>query len=415
MTTIEEFRDEARAWLDANAERRAADAELVWGEGEFSVAVFKEQPRDAELAHLAQIAAWQQRKAERGYHAITWATEHGGLGLSNDHALAFAELEGEYAVAGRHELFSVTAGLVAPTVLEHGTDEQRDRFVQRFLLAQEWCCQLFSEPGAGSDLASLACRAERDGDEWVLNGQKVWTSGAPFAQWGLMIARTDPAVPKHRGLTAFLVPFDAEGVTVVPIRQMSGGASFSEVFFDDARIGDDLRLGEVGGGWRVALTTLAHERASSSRSGARKRPGGSALEALATATAFGAGSDGVIREQLMGVHIHEQVRLMTAQRVAAARGAGGQPGPEGSIGKLFWVNGLNDVSDVVGSILGPKLIADTGEWGTYEWTEHVTGSPGYRIAGGSDEIQRNIIGERVLGLPPEPRVDKDVPWNEAPR
>ena len=412
--TIEEFKTRAKAWLDANAERIDSDAATFeWGVGDLPVEFFPERTDDEERAHMAAIAAWEQKKAEVGYHAPTWPTELGGLGVSNQYALAYSELEAEYQTPGRHELFSVTTGMVAPTIQSDGTDEQRERFVQAFLQCREWCCQLFSEPGAGSDLAALACKAVPDGDEWVVTGQKVWTSGATLAQWGFLIARTDPTVAKHRGLTAFLVPMDADGVEVVPIRQMTGGSSFSEVFFNDARIPDSLRIGEVGKGWGVALTMLGHERGNSSRRGARKRPGGSAVEAIATAKAFGRTDDPVIRQKLAQAYIRERVRLLTAQRATATQRSGGSPGPEGSIGKLFWVNGLNAITDVVGAVLGPKLLADTGEWGTFDWNEHVMGSPGYGLAGGSNEIQRNIIGERVLGLPPELRVDKDVPFNES--
>jgi len=412
---VDEFVAEATVWLDEHVTPRASAGSVQWGVGEFDVAVFHDMTDDEERTYLAGLAEWHQIKAEAGYHAITWDPEWGGLGLSNEHARAFANLEMGYEVPGRHELFSVTTGLVAPTVLSAGTDEQKERFVRRFLLAEEFACQLFSEPGAGSDLASLACRAERDGDEWVLNGQKVWTSGARFSGWGLLIARSDPTAPKHKGQTAFLVPFDTEGVEVRPIKQMSGGTSFNEVFFNDARLPDSLRLGEVGEGWGVALTTLAHERANSGRSGARKRPGGGWQESIATARAFGATADPVTRAQLMEVYSHEQARHLTNFRVMAAQEAGAQPGPEGSIGKLYWVEGLPGVTSAMSSTLGPRLIADTGEWGSYEWGEHVLGSPGYRIAGGSDEIQRNIIGERVLGLPRDPQVDKSTPWNELPR
>ena len=411
---IAEFVAEARDWLDDKAER-LPPSDRRWGEGTFSVAVFHRRSPDDEQAHLEAMASWHQRKATDGYHAISWDPAYGGLGLPPEYELAFAGLETEYKIPARHELFGVTTGLVAPTVLSEGTPAQRERFVVDFLTASQWCCQLFSEPGAGSDLASLGCRAEADGDEWVLNGQKVWSSGAQFSQWGLLIARSDPSVAKHRGMTAFLVPLDAQGVEVRPVKQMTGSTSFNEVFLSDARIGDDLRLGDVGGGWKVALTTLAHERASSSRRGASRRPGGSADDAIATAVAFEATDDPIIRQQLARVQSHERVRLLTAQRVAAARQAGQEPGPEGSIGKQFWVEGLPQISQAASGVLGPRLTADTGEWGSYEWGEHVLGAPGYRIAGGSDEIQRNIIGERVLGLPGEPRLDRDTPWNELPR
>ncbi len=283
--------------------------------------------------------------------------------------------------------------------------------MRRFLRAEELCCQLFSEPGAGSDLAGLATRAERDGDDWVLNGQKVWSSGAQFAEWGELIARTDPSLPKHAGMTAFLIPLDAPGVQIRPIRQMSGGSSFNEVFLTDVRIPDDLRLGAVGQGWKVALTTLGFERGGSGNRGV----GGSWERLLGLARWLGRTGDPVVRQQLASVYIHQQVRRMNAARVAAATAAGQPPGPEGSIGKLLWVAGMTEIGEVAASLLGARLIADTGEWGTFAWNDHLLGAPGYRIAGGSDEIQRNIIAERVLGLPGDVRVDRDVPWREIPR
>jgi alkylation response protein AidB-like acyl-CoA dehydrogenase len=278
----------------------------------------------------------------------------------------------------------------------------------------EYGCQLFSEPSAGSDLASLATRAERDGGEWVLDGQKVWTSGARFAQWGLAITRTDPGVPKHKGLTAFMVPLGAPGVEVRPIRQMSGGANFNEVFLTGVRLSDDLRLGAVGDGWRVALTCLGFERDHSGGGGGGS-VGGSYHRVLAAAAHFDLLGDSTTRQTLADLYIHHRVAQFTNRRAAARLKAGQTPGPEGSLGKLMWTANMSRVSTAISHILGPRLVADTGEWGTYAWGEHVLGAPGYRIAGGSDEIQRNIIGERVLGLPAEPRIDKDIPFDDARR
>ena len=282
-----------------------------------------------------------------------------------------------------------------------------------FVAARQLCCQLFSEPGAGSDLAALACRAVRDGDEWVVNGQKVWTSGAQFAQWGELIARHDPGVAKHEGMTAFVIPLDLPGIEVRPIRQMSGGTSFSEVFLTDVRVPDSMRLGDVGEGWKVALTTLGFERDhSESPSG---RVGGSWEQLLGTAIWTGADRDPVIRQQLMRVYIHHRIEALVNQRAADLRRAGVPAGPEGSLGKLLWTQGMTSMAEVVSVVLGARLVADTGEWGTFAWTDHVLGAPGYRIAGGSDETQRNIIGERVLGLPGEPRVDKGIAWSAVAR
>ena len=431
LPPLEEFLATAEAWLDEHAERRPAEddesGDVAWGKGELDVSVFHALSFDDERDLLDRAQAWTQAKAEHGYHAITASPDEGGLGYPGAYARAFSRLERRYVTPNGHETHSVTTGLIAPTVRIYGTDEQRRDLVPRFLAARELCCQLFSEPGAGSDLAALACRAERDGDEWIVNGQKVWSSGAQFSQWGELIARTDPDVVKHRGLTAFVIPMDLPGITVRPIKQMSGGSSFNEVFFDDVHVPDSNRLGPVGDGWKVALTTLGFERDHSGQGS--NRVGGSWSQLLATARAMGVNragprasgrsssvtDDPVMRQQLAGAYIGRVVESFTNRRAADVRRSGQDAGPEGSLGKLLWTEGMTAMSDVVSSVLGVKLIADGGEWGTYEWCDHVLGAPGYRIAGGSDEVQRNIIGERVLGLPPEPRVDKDVAWRDVPR
>ncbi|HEY5422086.1 MAG TPA: acyl-CoA dehydrogenase family protein, partial [Ilumatobacteraceae bacterium] len=274
---------------------------------------------------------------------------------------------------------------------------------------KQFACQLFSEPGAGSDLAGLSTKAVRDGDEWVLDGQKVWTSNARIALWGLAICRTDPDVPKHAGLTAFLVPMQSEGIEVRPIKQMNGGASFNEVFFTGARIADSLRLGEIGDGWKVAIAVLGFERENSGGAGRR---GGEFDDLLLLARHLGRTEDPLIRQDLARVYSLYKARMWARDRAAASAKRAGGSGPEGSIGKLLWTVAMRQISDLSSQLLGPLLTADTGEWGTFAWNQHVLGAPGYRIAGGSDEIQRNIIGERVLGLPGEPRVDRDIPFSE---
>ncbi len=414
--SVEAFAAEAAAWLEANAPRKVAAKEGDLEPGDpFSVAVFHNLSHADEHALLQDLRRWQLKKAEKGYHAITWPAEYGGLGLTKEHARAFAQLQAGFDVPNRHELFGVTTGLIAPTIRQFGTDEQKARFVADFLSTQEFACQLFSEPGAGSDLGSLACRAERDGDEWVVNGQKVWSSGAQFAGWGELIARTDPDIVKHKGMTAFIIPLDHPGVEVRPIKQMSGGQSFNEVFFSDARFPDSLRLGAVGAGWNVALTTLGFERDHSDSGSGAGRPGGSWRHLLATARHLDRLGDPVLRQRLMQVYTHHRVEAWVNRRAADLRASGQPAGPEGSLGKLLWTEGMNLMGHVAAEVVGTHLVADTGEWATTEWLEHVTGAPGYRIAGGSDEVQRNIIGERVLGLGGEPRVDKDLPWKAIPR
>jgi alkylation response protein AidB-like acyl-CoA dehydrogenase len=412
--SVEEFSEQATAWFEANAARRVTHtAGLVWGEGEFDVSVFSDMSFDDERDHILAIADWVQRKSTMGYHAVDWPVEFGGLGLSRAHARALGRIERQFESPGSHELVSVTVGLVASTIRVLGSDDLKRRFVADLRSADILACQLFSEPGAGSDLAGLSTRAVRDGDEWVINGQKVWSSGAQFSQWGELIARTDPEVVKQQGLTAFMLPLDAPGVEVRPIKQMSGGSSFCEVFFSDVRISDDLRLGEVGEGWKVATTTLSFERDHSESGGEGSASGGSWKQLLATARMMGVTDDPVMRDKLAKVYIHGRVESFTNRR-AADLARSGTPGPEGSLGKLLWTEGMTQVGELIGEILGAKLMADTGEWGTYAWNEHLLGAPGYRIAGGSDEIQRNIVGERVLGLPREPRADAG-PWSSIPR
>lgn len=414
MTDLATFRDEARSWLEEHAKPKSDDAaeSRPWGVGSDDVSVFHDLDPETEFALLQDAMEWQQQKFDAGYGALTWPIEWGGRALPHTYATAFAELEEEFETPAHHETFSVTLGLVAPTIRVFGTPEQQQRFIPRFLQTTELCCQLFSEPGAGSDLAGLSTRAVRDGDEWVVNGQKTWTSGARFAGWGELVCRTDPNIPKHLGQTAFIVPMDAPGITIVPIKQMNGGSSFNEVFFDDVRIPDSLRLGDVGQGWKVALTTLGFER---DNSGSHNDVGGSWAQVRALAGWLTAGDDPLLRQELAGLYTLDFVRKVHNQRGAAAPRDGGMPGPESSGNKLMWTQWMERVSDVVTRLLGPRLSADTGEWGTFAWTDHVLGASGYRIAGGTDEIQRNIIAERVLGLPGEPRVDRDIAFKDVPR
>jgi alkylation response protein AidB-like acyl-CoA dehydrogenase len=414
---LDEYRATARAWLAERLPVRAdrdPDAPFEWGEGEFSTAVFHNLTESEQRAMLDRAAAYQREKCDAGYGAITLEKEYGGSGLPPRYERAFRTEEARFDTPDGGELFGVTVGLVAPTILAHGTEEQKQEFVARLTRTECFACQLFSEPGAGSDLAGLTTRAECDGDSWVVNGQKVWTSGAQFATYGELIARSDLDLPKHEGMTAFLVPLDTPGVTVRPIRQMTGGSSFNEVFFDDVRVPDRLRLGAVGEGWRVALTTLGFERMSSGGGGGGggMRVGGTWQQVVALAQHLERTGDPLVRQMLSDLYVRVRLLALNGRRAQAKMRAGQMPGPEGSVGKAAWTLSMTAMSAVVSHLLGPRLAADTGEWGTFGWAEHVLGAPGYRIAGGSDEIQRNIIGERVLGLPGEPRVDRNIPFRE---
>jgi acyl-CoA dehydrogenase len=409
--TLDEFETEVRAFLDANAQPKPPAQEFVWGKGDDDVAMFEEVDRETEAKQLAEAKAWLATRAEANLHWIHGPTELGGRGLSREHAQLYGRLESGYQIP-KQSFFGIGFGMVAPTIQAHG-QPATTRYLDQMYRGDLVGCQLFSEPGAGSDLAGLQMRADRDGDEWILNGQKVWTSGAHYSDIGEVICRTDPDLPKHKGLTGFVVDMHAPGVEVRPLRQMTGGASFNEVFFSDVRVPDDHRLGDVNMGWTVALTTLMNERASI---GGGSGSGGTGLVSIVRliemARAFDRADDPVVRDALMRLYTGYQVARYTNMRAAANLKAGGLPGPEMSIGKLALTANLTATTEVVSMILGPKLIADTGEWGTFAWSTFATGTPGMRIAGGSDETLRNIVGERVLGLPKEPGIDSKSPFKD---
>jgi alkylation response protein AidB-like acyl-CoA dehydrogenase len=407
---LETWRAEVRAWLTATVPPKSAEAE---DDGPPDLAVFRNLPDEEEERLLDAVRGYRRARYDAGYGALTLPAEQGGAGLPASFAMAMAQEEAAFAVPPSTELISVTTGLVGPAVAMFGTPEQRATYAQPFLRTDLLACQLFSEPGAGSDLAALGCRALPEGDTWVVDGQKVWTSGARQADYGLLLARTDPDVPKHKGITAFLLPMDTPGVEIRPIRQMSGGASFNEVFLSDVHVPDDLRIGAVGQGWQVATATLSFERTASG-SGTRRK-GGTFADVLGVARSVGRAGDPVVRQALADLYVRTVLRAATAERVARAAAAGVSPGPGASIGKLLASDLLVRTGETAADLLGTRITADTGQPGTFGWTEHILGAPGYRLAGGTDQIQRNIIAERVLGLPAEPRVDKDVPWSQLGR
>ena len=405
---IDEWRASLRAWLTAELPERAAT-----NDADTDYAVFQNITDDAEHALLDRVRAYRRRRYDAGYGALALPTELGGAGLSMRYVIAYADEERAFDTPQSTELISVTTGLVGPTIATFGTDEQRTKYAKPFLRSDLLCCQLFSEPGAGSDLAAVATSAAAVEGGWLVNGQKVWSSGARFADYGLLLARTDPNVAKQAGLTMFLIPMDAPGVEIRPIKQMSGASSFNEVFLSEVRLGDEMRVGPVGDGWKVANATLGFERTASGQGTRRK--GGSFGDLLRLAQRLGKAGDPLVRQQLADAYVRTVLRAATTERVARAAAAGTPPGPAASIGKLVASQNLTLIGEIATSLLGARFAADTGEPDSFGWTEHVLGAPGYRLAGGTDEVQRNIIGERVLGLPREPRVDKDVPYSKLPR
>jgi acyl-CoA dehydrogenase len=397
--TLEQFEKEARAFLDSHADKRPEET-FAWGRGSDSVSLFPERTPEQEAADLAVARAWAQDEFDAGFGWITGPPAYGGRGLPRDYQRAYAALGADYRIPSM-SAYGIGLGMVAPTILAHATEEVKQATLRPLYRGDIVGCQLFSEPSSGSDLASLQTRAERDGDEWVINGQKVWTSGAQLSDIGEIICRSDPSLPKHRGLTGFIVDMHAPGVEVRPLRQMTGGASFNEVFFTDVRVPDTHRLGEVNGGWTVALTTLMNERAAiGGGGGGVGLPTSTRLVELARVR--GKAGDALVRQQLATIFINERVARYTNLRAMARIAVGQLPGPEMSLAKMSLTANMVRTGELVASILGPALVADTGAWGTYAWSEFVLGVPGMRIAGGSDEVLRNIIGERVLGLPKEP-------------
>jgi acyl-CoA dehydrogenase len=412
-TNIDQFRDEVLTFLDGNAALReeVQATEFQWGEGSDDVALFEEVDRAKELEDLAVAKEWRAKRYDAGLGWITGPKEYGGRELSAAYDRLYASLEARYKIPNT-SFFGIGLGMVAPTIKDHATPEVRADLLPKLYRGDIVGCQLFSEPGAGSDLASLQTRAERDGDEWLITGQKVWTSGAQYSDIGEIICRTDPDMPKHKGLTGFVVDMHAPGVEVRPLRQMTGGASFNEVFFNEVRVPDTHRLGDVNQGWSVALTTLMNERASIGAGMGTGLGLGNVERLKQMVHHLGLADDPVTRDELADLYVHFQVAKFTNQRAMDKIKAGGLPGPEMSIAKLALTNNMRRTVDFVARVLGPRLTADTGEWGTYAWNGMVLGIPGMRVAGGTDEVLRNIVGERVLGLPKDPGIDTTTAFKD---
>lgn len=390
------FTDEAVVWLQSVAPPRT---ESVWGSGSDSVAVFENWTAEQEREHTDEISRYEKLKFDAGWGALNWPTEYGGRDLPLSYVLAFRRAEEAFDIPRRTEMFSVTQQLVAPTIAQWGTEDQKARYVRALLRTDLIACQLFSETEAGSDLAAVRTKAvQKPNDTWQIDGHKVWTSGASVSDFGVAVCRTDPAAAKHAGLTVFLVPMDASGVTIRPIRQMTGGSSFNEVYLDTVTLDDTYRLGPVGKGWQVALTVLAAERLDGGNLGLAN-----ADQAVALAQNLGRELSEIERDKVADLVTRSYLQRVSNMRVAGAVVAGNNPGPEASLGKLLATDTMARTSEVARMLLGRDLTADPGRWGTFAWSEHVLGAPGYKIAGGTDEIQHNIIAERVLGLPREPR------------
>lgn len=413
VTTTDDILAEAAAWYEANW-----SPDLLLGE-------------------------WWDRLGSSGWGFPSWPTRWFGKGLSAGDARAVVGDRMRRGVYGPPS--GIAAFLAAPTIFAHGTDEQKDRYLPGIATGRDIWCQLFSEPGAGSDMASLQCRAEKDGDEWVINGQKVWNSGAQNAKYGILIARTDPDLPKHRGLTYFLIDMKQPGVDVRPLREMTGEAAFNEVFLTDARVHDSDRLDARGEGWRVAMTTLSNERDpgnagigggggslmghpnlamtvaeykryQAEESDAFSFSSSGAINGVLDSLVrdFGKSDHAVTRQRLAAIKSQNEIRKWTTQRAKASAKAGAQPGPETSTLKLHGTRTGRAVSALGFDTMGPHgmLIDDDAPAGGM-FHKYALFVPATSIAGGSDEVQHNIVGERALGLPKEPDDSRDRPFNQV--
>ena len=388
------FREEARTWLAANI---PSEDEL---EG---------------LDYIDRAKLWQKRKYDAGWACIRWPKEYGGRDANAIEQVILNQEEARLATP--LSIFTIGQGMAAPTLMTYGTDAAKARYLPDLASGEKVWCQLFSEPAGGSDLAALRTRSVRDGDDWIINGQKIWTSGAHYSDYGILVTRSDPTVAKHKGLTYFYLDMNSPGIEIKPIRQISGQSNFNEVYFTDVRIPDSQRLGEVGQGWQVSLTTLMNERASIGAGGAGVNFDLAYKLAqrinLDDAPAI---EDKAVRAKLADWYVQESGLKYTGYRTLSALSRGEIPGPESSIGKAVGAPKTQDMAsfcmdllEMAGAISDPDLAEEAG---LIQMT--YMGSPGGRIAGGTDEIMLNILAERVLGMPQEPRMDKGIPFNEIP-
>jgi alkylation response protein AidB-like acyl-CoA dehydrogenase len=396
------FRAEVKAFLETNAERRKPGQAQGY--------------RTAQSAPgaLERAKAWQAKKHAAGFAGITWPKEWGGRGGTPIEQVIYNQEESKYLVP--RGFFEIGLGMCIPTLATWGTQAQRDRYAAPALKGEEIWCQLFSEPAAGSDLAGLRTRAEKKGDEWIVNGQKIWTSGAHYSDYGILVARSDPSVQKHKGLTFFFLSMKSPGIEVRPIKQISGQSHFNEVFFTDVRIPDSQRLGAVGKGWEVSLTTLMNERLAV---GDSPGPDFAEIFELARRVELEDGpavQNPAVRDKLADWYVKTQGLKYTKFRTMTRLSRGETPGPEASIGKLVGASKLQEIALFGMDLLGMAgiMMDEKTMPASALFQQALLYSPALRIAGGSDEILRNIIAERVLGLPSDLRADKELPFNKLP-
>jgi alkylation response protein AidB-like acyl-CoA dehydrogenase len=393
---VSAFLDEARAFLDTHAARLPDLSSSSWGEGSDALGGEPVESPDAELAEYRAAQDWRRTEFDAGFGWLAGPKEYGGRDLPVSAERVYRTLKDEYDLP--RDPFSISLGMVAPAILRHGTQQVRDAYLRGLHRGDLLGCQMFSEPGAGSDLASLSTRAVRDGDDWLLNGQKVWTSLAHLADIGEVLCRTDPTAPKHAGLTAFVLDMRAPGVEVRPLTQMNGGHSFNEVFLTDVRVPDSHRLGDVGRGWEVAISTLTGERAlgvGRDLFGVQE----ATRRLVQAAKELGDPDDQLLRQRVAACWVEARVIQLNGMLAEDRWRRGSPPGPVESITKISNTEAMRRIGAVATELVGDAMVADTDAWGTTAWADYVMHTAGCRIAAGTDEIMRNILAERVLGLP----------------
>jgi len=392
------FRTEARAFLSANAHLMSET----------------EPRKESEAELITRARAWQKLKLENGWACLNYPKEYGGRGTTPMELIIWGQEEARYDVPTRP--YSIGLGMCGPTMMAYASEEHKKARLPRMVAGEDIWCQLFSEPGAGSDLANLRTRCEPDGDDWIINGQKIWTSGAHYSDWGILVTRSDPSAPKHKGLTFFFLDMKSPGVEIRPIKQISGDSNFNEVYFTDVRIPDSQRLGAVGDGWRVSLTTLMNERLA-----VGDGHGCDVLDLVALAAKLEidgepAMSNPAVREKIANWYCQKSGLRNTKYRVMSALSRGQTPGPENSITKVVSASMMQDMGSFGVELMdmgGILVDRDDNDFESRVFQNSFMGAPGFRIAGGTDEILRNIIAERVLGLPQDVRVDKGIPFSKV--
>lgn len=391
-----QFRKTCREWLEKNAEPKSSSS--------------RESFSDIDFLEVAK--QWQKKKYDAGWAMLHWPKEYGGIAASPIERIIWAEEESKFNVP--RGIFEIGLGMCGPVMMEYASDEQKERYLPAMAEGTEIWCQLFSEPSAGSDVAGLRSKAVQDGDNWIINGQKVWTSGAHFCDYGILVVRHDPNLEKHKGMTFFFVDMKSPGIEVKPIKQITGGSSFNEVYFTDVVIPDSQRLGAIGDGWKVAITTLMNERLAVGDAN-----GADVKEAFNWAKKQDDSGESLInnratRESIADWYCEANGLKNTKLRTMSALSKGETPGPEASITKIVSANKLQDIGNFgIDSLdMAGMLRTDDNEIQSFQnaWL----GAPGLRIAGGTDEILKNIISERVLGLPQDKRSDKGMPFKDIP-